>query len=475
MDYQYPNQVISSFKKIIIFSTVFLGAISFLLFSDNGTWTGDSIPYRYLPIAILRHQTFYLDAFPQLTNPQYYAVIKGRGGHLISKKPVFPALMEIPFYMIYTAWHNHLPESELEMMQLGRLTMVVIASLAAVCLTGLLMDLNRKWLAAAAGLGLVTMTPFWFTALDCWPHPLLALFNIISIGLLGKRTGKGIWVLIGLFQGLAITVRLSALMVALAFGLVALLIESPDIKTRIRRLALMFFGGITPLLALLFYNNHHLGSPWTTGYRIELYSQIRWPLLPLAGLFISPAKGLFLFSPILVLFPLAFFLRGIKHRWEIKVSGLAIALHTIYWAFYADWWGGWAWGPRYLSEILPFACYLTALVIDEILSFSHANKWLIGGLLTTLAVFSLMFQTIGILSWDGEYHKRYDKGWGSENHWVWSAPFEPLWRLKRGIWFFRGARLKFRIPPNPVGRELSRAVFGRYDNWQTFVAKLQTK
>jgi hypothetical protein len=60
--------------------------------------TGDGIPYRYLPTAILAHGNFSLDAWPELGEPGVYAVVRDKHGRLASKKPVLPGVLMTPAF-----------------------------------------------------------------------------------------------------------------------------------------------------------------------------------------------------------------------------------------------------------------------------------------------------------------------------------------------------------------------------------------
>ncbi len=75
----------------------------------------------------------------------------------------------------------------------------------------------------------------------------------------------------------------------------------------------------------------------------------------LFGMLFAPSRGLFIYSPVL-LFALPGLVRGLGGRLsgpmrEITAAGLMT--FTLY-GFIATWWGGWAFGPRYMNDLLPF-------------------------------------------------------------------------------------------------------------------------
>jgi hypothetical protein len=80
------------------------------------------------------------------------------------------------------------------------------------------------------------------------------------------------------------------------------------------------------------------------------------PLVGLAGLFLSPAKSVLLYSP-----TYAFALLGVRRlmqrdRQRFTVIGGCLMIHIALIASLKFWAGEWAWGPRYLIASLPLAC-----------------------------------------------------------------------------------------------------------------------
>jgi hypothetical protein len=417
--------------KVIVFWSVW--GITFTLLQINGRTysTGDSVPYRYLPEALLDHGTFLLDAFPQLTNPRYYAVIRNPYGHLISKKPVFPGILEVPVLIIWRSFKES-PMNTMERISMGKVTMSIMAALAAACLSISLLGRVRTWLSLAAGIALIAATPFWFTAMDCWPHPVLGFANAASLALLRRRDRLISWGLIGLLQGMAIATRLGAFPVLIIFFLAAILSGSGDpLRRRIVRWISMLVGLAGPLIFLIWYNNHYFGNIMAGGFRNHLKGLLRLPFEGIAGLLFSPAKGLFLYSPLLLWALAGYSWRNRQVSFESRIAAIGFATHLVFWASYADWWGGWAWGPRYLAEVLPFAVFLSTLHFEACLAHSRTSRHAALILTCLLALCSFGIQITGAFFWNGDYHLQFDKGWGKGRHWVWESPYEPVWRLQR--------------------------------------------
>jgi hypothetical protein len=77
---------------------------------------------------------------------------------------------------------------------------------------------------------------------------------------------------------------------------------------------------------------------------------------------------------------------------------------------------------------MPFIVYLAVLGAHESLQGRRRVVWAV--LLAMLLAASVAQQAIGAFTWNGDYHARFDKGWGEGRFWVWSAPQEAVWRLQ---------------------------------------------
>jgi hypothetical protein len=121
---------------------------------------------------------------------------------------------------------------------------------------------------------------------------------------------------------------------------------------------------LAPFVAL---NLAVYGTPLSRYYRagiggLELGDHL---LEALAGTLFSPARGLFVFSPVLLFaVPGALAsLRGSRrhelHAWLVAVVGL----HWVTISAVRSWWGGHAYGPRLFSDVLPYLVYFLIPVI----------------------------------------------------------------------------------------------------------------
>jgi hypothetical protein len=141
------------------------------------------------------------------------------------------------------------------------------------------------------------------------------------------------------------------------------------LKTFVKAMA-GFFAALVPFFGfILSYNYIRFGSFLQSGqwkyWGTNPFSILHVPT-GLAGLLVSPGKSLFLYSPILVLFP--FYLRGFFRATPRHISYALLSLVAVYLLFYSffrDWHGDWCWGPRYILVITPFLIMPLAALIER--------------------------------------------------------------------------------------------------------------
>ena len=130
---------------------------------------------------------------------------------------------------------------------------------------------------------------------------------------------------------------------------------------------LPFFVPIALLGAgLLFYNHLRFGDWLETGYHFavgqEGFSTPLW--WGMAGLLISPARGLFWYSPplLLALWGLPRFFR--RQRPLTILMSAVILTQLVIFSLWWEWWGGYGWGPRLLLPIVPYLMLWTLPVLQ---------------------------------------------------------------------------------------------------------------
>lgn len=306
----------------------------------------------------------------------------GADGQVFSKKGPAPALLAVP-------WHRFLQflaqlEIEVGLVQAGLLWNGLITACTAALL----------WLTAGrlgygdrigAGLGLLfgLCTIAWPYANHFFGEPLSA-FNLLLCFyalLAWRQTGRMRWMgLAGAAAGLVIvTVTAHVILVAILglYWLEALGKRrgaGNDSSIRNSLYALLAFALPVTLCAafLLWYNLVRFGDPLSTGYHFESGEGFTTPIgQGLWGLLISPYRGVFWHTP-LFFATLFAFIPFLRRHWAegtliAVLSMVLISLYSTWWM----WWGGFAWGPRFLVPLTPFWVLVLAPQVERL----GIGKW----------------------------------------------------------------------------------------------------
>jgi hypothetical protein len=88
----------------------------------------------------------------------------------------------------------------------------------------------------------------------------------------------------------------------------------------------------------------------------------------LAGLLVSPTRGLLVFSPVLLLVPAVLARTGVPaaRRAPAALAAAVVAAHLLLYASWPMWWGGGSYGPRLLTELVPLLAWLGALAVRAV-------------------------------------------------------------------------------------------------------------
>jgi len=213
-------------------------------------------------------------------------------------------------------------------------------------------------------------TPLWHYSKTFFAEPLggMGLVYFFYFALRGSRAGAAHrdWLLSGLSLGLSVLAK----PVHLVLMLPGLLLVWGYLRPLPRReawyRASLFSTGSIPVIGVvLLYNQARFGSGLETGYGSEV---LRWttPLAEgLAGLLVSPGRGLLFYFPLLILTLVASRRFAASFRIELLfIWGCLIALLGVYARWYM-WEGGWCWGPRFLVPVMPLLVIPVASLLRE--------------------------------------------------------------------------------------------------------------
>lgn len=316
-------------------------------------------------------------------------------GRLYSNKAPGAALVGLPGYAIarsiagFPTAHNM--RWTLTAMRLLASTLPAILVTLLVGTVATRCGLNPTFAVVALLFG----TPLFAYGLLFFAHALTAFALFAAFSLLFADRPREL--MAGLFIGIAVLSEYPSAIPCLILMACAL----P--RLRWRGTLLVIAGGLPLAVVLAIYNHVAFGSIFSLGSAHEsaaFYRQTAQrglfgvsfpsPIILLRLLF-DPSKGLFVFSPVLLL---AFL--GIRRacatlqRWmfvALVATPLSILLTF---AGYANWDGGWTVGARYLVPSLPFFALLIAFAKPRLL-----NAMLLGASVAVIAIVSLVFPFVG--------------------------------------------------------------------------------
>lgn len=359
--------------------------------------SGDSLCTSLLPLSILLDHSILLDRFgPWLfaNVPYTREVIRLTAGHYFSGYPIAGGVFVTPLYLplLLVPGIRSLDPGALVVLAriLEKFSATAIAALSAVVLLALLRRLTgRHW---AWGLTLVyaLATATWSIASQAlWQHTTVELAVIGALFFLeswSRTRAPGVVWWCGACAAAALMIRPGEV-VLLAALLLALRIGRAKLGEYVRLLGLPVFGGLLALAYNLYFFDNTTGT-----YTFGMWAGSAFQ--GVIGLLMSPGRGLLVYMPV-VMFALAAFTRaaaGARQK-HAPLFGACVAfaiLHFLVVSRVNLWWGGYCWGPRYLTEIIPVFFILMALG-----SGALDRPWMKRSL-AAVALYGLFIQVLGV-------------------------------------------------------------------------------
>jgi hypothetical protein len=295
-------------------------------------------------VALVEKNSFEISWTKNLVDVEFSDVTKLEDGKIYSNKPPGIAFLSAPFYAIVKVIVGKPTRENVHTSWLVLRFVIATLPLAilAIWLIGMEVD--------AFSLGvLLFATPLFPYSLLYYSHVLVAVLIYFAFRLIydTRRVFPERCFTAGLITGFAVLCEYSAVVPLIIFGLGLFLTDS---RERTRRVT-FYISGVAPFIFLLaLYNQLVFGSPLAVFWQYEL----SFPSLSaLYQFLVSPARGLFFFSPVLIFAVLAVFDSDDRGFRRHRIKLLTIVLTSLAVFGFAEKYGGAAVGARHLIIIIP--------------------------------------------------------------------------------------------------------------------------
>jgi len=249
-------------------------------------------------------------------------------------------------------------------------------------------------------------TPLWTYGTVFFGHaPAAVLIAIAWILLLRPLTDIGLEndraaFLGGISAGFAIAIEYPTALLAAVIFTILIARRTPG-----RQLASAIIGLLAGVLPALVYHQVAFGAPWLTGYAFKAdpgfqdihtsgLGGVSLPTLDaLRGVLVGSSRGLFFYSPVLLLAPIGLWLMHRRSGWRDWAPLTAAGFVYLFFAAgFVDWQAGWCSAARHLVPLIPLLVIPTMVAMTAM----ARRRWTLL-LLTTLATLSATRTLLSIM------------------------------------------------------------------------------
>lgn len=409
-------------RSPILAALLFASVLTVYLANGRTIGSGDTLPTRYLAWSLLSEGNADLDEFPWLYDEaalRAYPLLDGvpyflhhRDGHFLSAYSAGPALLALPVYAGPVL--RRLPAREWAP-ALEKLAASAVTALSVLLLLWALDGLvSRGWAVAIAVVYALGTSSWSVSSQALWQHGPSQLCVALMLACLVRGMRDERWLPWAGFAAGAATVMRST-DVLLAAPVLAWVVY-----TRRHLAWRLVLCTVPPLAVVGFYNVWCFGSARgpagnTTAPLWAFFTQT--PLLEgVGGLVLSPARGLLVYSPVLLFAVVGLAWAIVRGPAMLRALALGVVLVVLVVGRWFRWWGGYTWGPRLLADTLPVLCFFL-YPLTEILDRRRLAK----AAFVALAVVSIGIHALGALVYDGRWDLSADVDHHPAALWSWRA------------------------------------------------------
>ena len=371
------------------------GAVAMLyLFSTSRErpW-GDATPIWEVADSIAHSHNFHAKTRWPMALPN------GKDGNLYGLAPLLQSAIHVPGAFLQRQIAKVFPPFwQITWRFTSHLAPTLLGTLACVLFFGLCRRLGMRPIPAAAStLALAFASSVWVYSRYPYSETLqLVCFTGFFAKLLEVREQPS-WrraAVLGVWAGLLVNAKPVFVVSGLGAGLF-LIWELRGNWRALLLVSLVSIASAAPFAAIyLWYNHLRWGSIYFTGYGLAFAGTTlgaaggvgagvpigvphETPLIGLWGMFMSPGKSIFLYSPPLLAAAFAFprFFRRFRHVVLAMVLTIFPSLYVH--ANMISWAGDFAWGPRYLTFALGVLLVPAGFLLEDLLAHaSRLRRWL---------------------------------------------------------------------------------------------------
>jgi hypothetical protein len=299
---------------------------------------------------------------PALKKHDFYA-IEYPDGRPHTYFPIGVSILVIPAVAI-ASWVQPAFFTELQHDVLGGFEKVMasaIGAIAAVMFFWLIYSqFESLWTALAGTVIFAVGTSMWSTATRAlWQHgPLVLMFTIVMLLMVRAHRRPALVQYSGLVLAMGFVIRPTAV--------VAIVVVSIYVLAFYRAWFLRYIGwAMVVAIPWIVFNYSIYGAmlpPYYAASRMVAPSSFT---AGLQGILFSPSRGFLVFTPVMV-FAISGFVLSLREPeqrpLQIAVGIIVVGIVSIIAAWPEGWWGGHSFGPRLMTDVVPFLAYFVTFI-----------------------------------------------------------------------------------------------------------------
>jgi len=369
----------------------------------------DTVTARVLPWNIFEYHTLYLDKFADSPAFRMQLVPLGHEEHYLTISPITLPVLITPFYAIPYVMVKALnidislnnPTFVIISLIAEKIIASIITSLSVVILYLCLRKLISENHALLCSLVYAFGTSTWVISSQAlWQHSmgelLLALIFLIILWIIEKES-LSLYAFLGVVSALYALNRPPDAVFLIPVVLLVLLTKN------FRKIAVYSGALAFSSSPFILYNLLNFGSLFG-GYIANATLLQLSPAIPVAvlGYLVSPNRGIFFFSPVLI-FSLVGFWVVLKNKVTLNLTirrtvllfSLCIPLNLLIFCSFPIWWGGESFGYRYLVDALPIFAVLLGFATEARGLLKSPMKSLVKYVFMLFVIWSIVVQVCG--------------------------------------------------------------------------------